>query len=134
MPAFFDDTVVLDALLGGIDNATALHICKGAAPASYAAATGTNSMATATLTSGDFTAPANHATSGRQITVAAKSGVTVNANAGAGAQPTYYCLVITASTTLVAYTEVDSGSPALTSGSTVNIPAVTFSVADPTVV
>lgn len=122
--AFFYNDTALDALLGVIDNANALYIIKGTAPADRAAVVGSNALADVTLSGGDFTL-ANHATSGRQVTVAAKSGVTVDASG----TPSYYCLID--GTNLLAYTEVNPSSPDLTSGSTVDIPAVIFSVADP---
>ena len=123
MPALFDDAV-LDAALDEIATATTLHICEGT-PADFTAV-GTSSLASVALTSGDFT-KANHATSGRQVTVAAKAGVSV-AETGT---PGHYCLVD--GTTLLARTEVNPASPDLTQNSTVDIPAVTFSVADPVV-
>lgn len=124
MPALFDDTV-LNASLNAIAAATTLHICSGT-PTDFASV-GSNSLASVALTSGDF-AQANHPTSGRQVTVAAQSDVEVTASGA----PAYYCLVDT--DTLLAMTEVDSASPDLTDGSSTDIPAVTFSVADPTVV
>lgn len=125
MAAFISDTA-LDAALGVIDNATALHICSGTAPADRAAVISA-SLADVAVDAGDFTL-ADHATSGRQVTVAAQSGVTVDVSG----TPTYYCLID--GTNILAYTEVNPSSPNLTSGSTVDIPAVIFSVADPTVV
>lgn len=128
MAALFDNSV-LDAALDEIGGANALHVCKGT-PTDYASAVNpSNSLASVTLDSGDFT-KADHATSGRQITVAAQGDVEVDANG----TPAYYCLVNTSTSTLLAMTEVDDASPDLTSGSTTDIPAVTFSVADPTVV
>lgn len=125
MAALFDDTV-LNAALDTIDNGNALHICSGAQPANRAAVI-SQSLADTTLASGDFT-DADHPTSGRQVTVAAKSAVAVDVTG----TPTFYCVVD--ATLLLAMTEVDPASPSLTSGSTVDIPAVVFSVADPTVV
>lgn len=122
--AFLLHDTVLDAPAAVIDNATALHICSGT-PTDRATAV-SQSLADVAVAPGDFTS-ANHATSGRQVTVAVKNGVTVDVTGTAA----HYCLVD--ATTLLAMTEVDPASPGLTSGSTVNIPAVVFSFADPVV-
>ena len=124
MPALFDDTV-LDAALDVIATGTALHICSGT-PADRAAVL-TNSLATVALDAGDF-AKSNDEVSGRQVTVAAQAGVSVTASG----VPAHYCIID--GTTLLARTEVDPTSPDLTSGSTTDIPAVAFEIADPTVV
>lgn len=124
MPALFD-TSVLDAALDKVSTATALHICSGT-PASRAAVLSA-SLATVTLASGDFSKSAGNV-DGRKVTVAAKSGVPVTASGTAA----HYCLID--GTTLLARTEVDASSPALTSGSTTGIPAVAFEVGAPTVV
>lgn len=121
--AFSLHDTVLDAPAGVIDNATALHIVSGVAPTTRAAVISQN-LADVVVAPADFTV-ADHATSGRQVTVAAKSGVTVDVSGTA----THYCLID--ATNLLAMTEVDPVSPALTAGSTVNIPAVVFSFADP---
>jgi hypothetical protein len=121
--AFFFNDTALDALLGVIDGANALHICSGTAPANRAAVISA-SLADVAVDAGDFTL-ADHATSGRQVTVAAQTGVAVDVSG----TPTYYCLID--GTNILAYTEVNPASPNLTSGSTVDIPAVVFSVADP---
>lgn len=121
---------VLDAALNTIKNATSvvLHIVTGD-PADRAAVVAAGaSLANVSLSSGDFTGPANHATSGRQIVVGAKSGVAVTTTG----TPQHYCLID--GTRLLAKTEVNPGSPGLTSGSTVDIPTVNFSIAAPSVV
>lgn len=124
MPALFDDSV-LDAALDKIATATALHICSGT-PTTRAAVLSA-SLATVSVASGDFT-KANGTTDGRKVTVAAKSGVSVTASGTAA----HYCLID--ASVLLARTEVDASSPALTSGSTTDIPAVAFEVGDPVVV
>lgn len=124
MPALFDSSVQ-DAALDKIATATALHICSGT-PTTRAAVL-TNSLATVTVSSGDFTKAAGNV-DGRKVTVAAKAGVAVTASGTAAS----YCLID--GTTLLARTDVDAASPALTSGSTTGIPAVVFEVGAPTVV
>lgn len=124
MPALFDPTVQ-DAALDKIATSVMLRICSGT-PATRAAAV-TNTLASVALTGADFTKSAGNV-DGRKTTVAAKSGVSVTASGTAA----HYCL--DDGTTLLARTEVDASSPALTSGSTVSIPATAFEVGAPTVV
>ena len=121
MPALFDDTV-LDAALDKIITGTALHVCSGT-PADRAAVL-TNTLATVALDAGDFN-KANGSTDGRKVTVAAQSGVSVTASG----TPAHYCIID--GTRLLARTTVNPASPALTSGSTTNIPAAEFEVGDP---
>lgn len=126
MAALFDNSV-LDAALNVIKNgATSLRICSGT-PTNFATADSL-SLADVNVSSADFTGPAAHATSGRQIVVAAKSAVPVDVSG----TPTHYALV--SGSVLLAMTEVNPGSPGLTSGSTVDIPTVNFSIAAPSVV
>ena len=125
MAASFHDSI-LDAALTALKGTRTLHICSGE-PTDRATAI-SNSLANVGLVSGDFSANADHGTSGRQTVVAAKSGVSVTTSG----TPARYCIID--GTNLLAKTEVNASSPALTSGSTVDIPAVTFSIADPTVV
>jgi len=124
MPALFDSSVQ-DAALDKLATATALHIVSGT-PATRATVL-SSSLATVALTGADFAKAAGNI-DGRKTTVAAKNGVTVTGTGTAA----HYCLVD--GTTLLARTEVDPSSPALTSGSTVNIPATVFEVGAPTVV
>ena len=123
MPAQFHNDV-LDGTLDVLETASALHISSGT-PADYTAATG-SSLATITLDIGDYTT-GDASPDGRGLTVAAQTGVPVTVDGA----PTYYCLVDDTGQRLLARTEVDPTSPDLTSGSTVDIPTVVFSVADP---
>lgn len=126
MAALYDNSV-LDAALNVIKNgATSLRICSGT-PTDFATAD-SETLADVAVTSTDFTGPADHATSGRQVVVAAKADVPVDV----GGTPTHYALV--SGSVLLAMTEVNPSSPALTAGSSVDIPTVTFSIADPSVV
>lgn len=123
MPLFHDD--VLDAALDELDTANALHICSGT-PTDHAT-TISLSLATVALDAGDYTL-GDATPDGRGLTVAAQAGVAV----AASGIPAYYCLVD--GTRLLARTEVNEQSPDLTEGSTVDIPAVPFSIADPIIV
>lgn len=124
MSALFD-TSVQDAALDKLATSVMLRICSGS-PTSRATAV-TNTLASVSLSSGDFTKAAG-TVDGRKVTVAAKSGVSVTASGTAAS----YCL--DDGTTLLARADVDASSPALTSGSTTNIPATAFEVGAPTVV
>lgn len=124
MPALFDSSVQ-DAALDKIATSTMLRICSGT-PATRAAAV-TATLASVAVSGADFTKAAGN-TDGRKVTVASKSNVSVTASGTAA----HYCL--DDGTTLLARTEVNASSPALTSGSTTTIPAVVFEVGAPTVV
>jgi hypothetical protein len=124
MTALFDSSVQ-DAALDKIATATNLYICSGT-PATRASVL-SSALASVALTSGDFSKAAGNV-DGRKVTVAAKSGVSVTASGTAAS----YCLID--GTTLLARSDVDAASPALTTGSTTNIPAVAFEVGAPTVV
>jgi hypothetical protein len=115
-----DDTV-LDGALNIIDNATRM-VVTSAEPANFAGIAAV-ALADVVMAGGDFT-DANGDTSGRKVTVAAKSGVTVDASGTA----THVCL--DDGSTLLYVTTCTS--QALTSGNTVNIPAWDIEIADPT--
>lgn len=69
---------VLDAALNYIkNNCTRMVLCS-AQPTTFTEANATYALADVTMASGDFTL-ANGDTSGRKVTVAAKTGVTVDA-------------------------------------------------------
>ena len=121
MPAMYDNTVI-DAALNQIATATALHITSGT-PATRADVL-TNSLATVAVDAGDYTI-GDGDVDGRKVTVAAQNGVAVSTSG----TPAHYCLID--GTTLLARTTVDPSSPDLTSGSTVDIPAVDFEIGDP---
>lgn len=121
MPGYDDS--VLDAALDKIATATTLHICSGT-PATRATVL-SSSLANITVDGSDFT-KANGTTDGRKTTVGAQTGVSVTATG----TPSRYALID--GTTLLAWADVDPGSPGLTSGSTVDIPAVAFELGDPT--
>lgn len=118
---------ILDASLDAIALSTILHICSGQ-PANYAgiAAVSLGSVVlTAGNGNGDFTI-ANGDTSGRKLTVAAQSGVSVTATGTAN----HFALASTGDTTLRYVTTCTSQS--VTSGNTANIGAWDIEIADPT--
>lgn len=121
MPSYSDR--VLDAALDEIATATTLHICSGS-PTTRAAVLSA-SLANVAVDSGDFT-KANGTIDGRKTTVGAQTGVAVT---GTGTPATY---ALIDGSDLLATAEVDPGSPGLTTGSTVDIPAVPFELGDPT--
>ncbi len=112
---------VLDAALDKIGDATSM-IALAAEPADRAAAL-TGALATATMVGGDFT-NTNGDTSGRKVTVAQKSGVSVTADGTA----THIALID--GTELLYVTTCDS--QALTDGNTMTFPAWDVEIADPT--
>lgn len=122
----------LDAALSYLaNNSTRLAVCS-AIPASYAEATttydgtaGKYCLALKTITSGDFTGPAEGDVSGRKITVNQQAGVSVLATATA--------LYIVLCDSVIGVILVTScTSQALTLGNTVTIPAFKDEIADPT--
>lgn len=90
-------------------------------PANFAAIAAAN-LAQVTVASGDFTKADD--TSGRKVTVAAKSGVSVTASG------TATHVGLDDGTTLLAVTTCTS--QALTSGNTVNFPTWKWNIQDPT--
>jgi hypothetical protein len=115
---------VLDGLLDVVATATAMIACS-AQPTTYTEAVTTYALADVVMSGGDFTKD-NGDVSGRKVTVAQKTGVTVDTSGTA----THVALVITASSTLLYVTTCTS--QALTSGNTVTFPAWDVEVADPT--
>jgi hypothetical protein len=114
----------LDSLSDYVDQCTVMHVCS-AEPANYAGIAAV-SLADVTLTADtDFT-KANGDTSGRKVTVAAKSSVSVDASGTA----THIAIARVADSTLRYVTTCTS--QALTAGNTVNIPAWDIEMTDPT--
>lgn len=115
----------IDAMFDYVDQSTIQHVCS-AEPANYAGiAAVTLANVTMTVDTGDYT-KANGTTSGRKVTVAAKSAVPVTASGTAN----HLALARVADTTLRYVTTCTA--QALVSGNTVNIPAWEIEVADPT--
>lgn len=126
--AKFANDLVMDAALDYIaNNGDRYDICAGQ-PTTYAEATSTNSLGTTTLTTGytasDYT-KANGDTSGRKVTVAAQSGISITASGTADH------VAITNGTDTLIYVTTLSASQAVTSGNTANVAAFDIEIADP---
>ena len=115
----------MDAMLANIAQSDMLHVCSGQ-PANFAgiAAVMLAEVAlTAGAGNGDYTL-ANGDTSGRKLTVAAQSAVSIT-NSGTAT----HIALSDGSATL--YYVTTCTSQALTSGGTVDVPAFDIEVADP---
>lgn len=125
MGKLVDDTV-LDGALNVIKNGTTqISVCADT-PTTYSQATTAGTFRLAlkgSLTSGDFSGPADD-TSGRKLTTVAHSAITVS-NSGTA---THVCLCSAAALLYV----TTCTSQALTAGNTVTIPAWKINIPDPT--
>lgn len=116
------DDSVLDAALNETATATALRVCAGQ-PVSVADAI-TKTLATETMTGGDFTI-ANGDTSGRKTTVAAQTGLSVTTSGTAdhvSLDDGIDLLLVTTTASAVV----------LTASGTVDVSAFDQEIADPT--
>lgn len=114
----------LDASFDYIDQCNSMIVCS-AQPTTYTEAVTTYALATVAMTPDTDYTKANGDTSGRKVTVAAKSGVSISSSGDA----THIALVKTGSTELVYVTTCTTQT--LTSGGTVDIPAWKIEIADP---
>lgn len=114
----------IDTMLDYIDQCDRMYVCS-AQPANFAGIAAVT-LATATMVPDTDFPKAAGDVSGRKITVALKNGVSVTASG----TPTHIALGRTTDSTM-RYVTTCTG-PALTSGSTVNIPAWKIEVQDPT--
>lgn len=114
----------IDSMFDYIDQCNIMHVCSGE-PANYAGIAAVSLADVALTPDTDFT-KANGDTSGRKVTVAAKTGVTVD-NSGTA---THIAIARTTDSTLRYVTQCTS--QVLTAGNTVNVPAWDIEVADPT--
>lgn len=121
--AVHDD--VLDGAHDIIRNNCTRMVACSAQPTTYTEGNSTYALADVTMASGDFT-KANGDVSGRKLTVAAKSGVTVDTSGSA----THIALLDVTNSKLLYVTTCTTQS--LTSGNTVNFPAWDIEIADPT--
>ena len=119
MAKFIPDAV-LDVILERISEGTTLTVCSGQ-PTSYAGIASL-ALAEATLSPSDFTIT-NGDTSGRKVTVAQKSNLTIDASGDA----THVSIDDGASLLLVTTCTTQS----LTSGGTVTVPAFDAEISDP---
>lgn len=113
---------VLDGAFGVLDDANLMTVCS-AQPTTRAEAVATFALADVAMTPGTDYARANGDTSGRKVTVAAKSAVPVDTSGTA----THVALVDAARLLYV----TTCTSQALTSGNTVNVPVWDVEIADP---
>ena len=115
---------VLDGALNIIKNNCTRMVACSTQPTTFTEANATFALADVTMTTTDFTA-ANGDTSGRKLTVAAKSTVTVDTT---GTFAHVALLDVTNSKLLYVTTGT---SQALTAANTVNFPAWDIELADP---
>ena len=113
--------VVLDAALDKIATATIQNVCS-AQPTTRTEAVTTHSLADVAVSSGDFT-KADGGTSGRKVTVASKSGVSVDTNGTASH-------VALSDGTQLLYVTTCTGQ-ALTAGNTMTFGSWSVEIGDP---
>lgn len=115
---------VLDAALNYIkNNVTRMTACS-AQPTTYTEGNATYALADVTVASGDFTVADD--TSGRKVTVAQKTGVTVDSTGTA----TYVALLDVSNTALLYVTTATS--QALTAANTMTFNSWKINIQDPT--
>ena len=116
----------LDGALNSLkSNATRLCVCT-TEPTTYTEAITTNMLAIKTITSTDFTGPADGDANGRKVAVNSASGLTVSSTATAS----HVALADSVASKLWYVTTCTAQG--LTSGNTVNVPAWDIEIADPT--
>lgn len=108
------------------NNATRMVACS-AQPTTYTEGNATFALADVTMASGDFT-KANGDTSGRKMTVGAKSGVLIDATGTA----THVALLDVTNSKLLYVTTCTSQALTANGSNTVNFPAWDIELADPT--
>jgi len=116
---------ILDKTLDEIATATRMVLCS-AQPTTYTEANATYALADVTMAGGDFT-KANGDTSGRKVTVGAKSSVLIDTS-GTG---NHIALVRVSDTTLIYVTTCTSQAVTANGSNTVNFPAWDVEIADP---
>lgn len=118
--------IVMDGALDVIATATRQIACS-AQPTTYIEANATYALANVTLAGGDYT-KANGDTSGRKVTIAAKSGVLIDTSGTAS----HVALVRVSDSTLIEVTTCTSQALTANGSNTVNFPAWDIEFADPT--
>ena len=116
---------VLDSALNYVKNNSARICVCNAEPTTYTQAVTTYKLAIKTITSTDFTGPANGDTSGRKLTSNQHTSITVDTTGTA----THVALADSATSTLLYVTTCTSQG--LTAGNTVTIPVWDIEIADP---
>jgi hypothetical protein len=118
--------LVMDAALDVVATATRMIACS-AQPTTFTEANATFALADVTMAGGDFT-KANGDTSGRKVTVAAKSGVLIDTTGTAN----HVALVRVSDSTLLYVTTCTSQALTANGSNTVNFPAWDIEIGDPT--
>lgn len=118
--------LIMDAGLDVIATATRMIACS-AQPTTFTEANATYALADVTMAGGDFT-KANGDTSGRKVTMAAKSGVLIDASGTAN----HVALVRVSDSTLLYVTTCTSQALTANGTNTVNFPAWKVEIGDPT--
>lgn len=118
--------IVLDGALDVIATCTRMTACN-AEPTTYTQGNATFALADVTMAGGDFT-KANGDTSGRKVTVGAKSGVLIDTSGTA----THVALLRVSDTVLLYVTTCTSQALTANGSNTVNFPAWDIEIADPT--
>jgi hypothetical protein len=109
----FAPQAVLDAPLDKIATATMLRVCSGSSNPADRAAAVSATLASTTMSSGDFTKAAG--ASGRKVTVAQKAAISITAGGDAT------CVVLDDGTDILYVTTVTTQT--LTAGGTVTVPS-----------
>lgn len=117
--------IVMDGALDVIATSTRQIACS-AQPTTYTEANATYALADVTMAGGDFT-KANGDTSGRKVTMAAKTGVLIDTTGTA----THVALVRVSDSTLIEVTTCTSQALTANGSNTVNFPAWDIEIADP---
>lgn len=121
----FANDDIMDAALSLIKTNCDKMVACSAQPTTYAEANATYALADVAMTSSDFTGPANGDTSGRKLTVGAKSGVTVDTSGTA----THVALLDSVNSRLLYVTTC--ASQAVVSGGTVSFGGWAIELRDP---
>jgi hypothetical protein len=120
------DDSVLDGALTVVKTLSESMVACSAQPANYAGVAAV-ALADVAVATGDFTI-ANGDTSGRKVTVGAKSAVTIDTSGDA----THVALIDVTNTTLRYVTTCTTLTLTAGGGNTVNFPAWDIEIADPT--
>lgn len=125
MPTEPWSTYFLDpALQVLITNCNYVALCS-AKPINYTQAMSTYKLASVAISSSDFTGPEDGLVSGRRITLASKTGVSVTTTG-----VTNYLALVNSSATRLYYVK-RTVQISVTSGGTVSIPSVVIEIRDP---
>lgn len=119
-------SIVMDGALDVIATATRMIACS-AQPTTFTEANATYALADVTMAGGDFTKAAGD-TSGRKVTMGAKTGVLIDTSGTA----THVALVRVADSTLIYVTTCTSQALTANGSNTVNFPAWKVEIAAPT--